>query len=302
MKQRQSDLRRYLFGIFGVLSLAGILVLGLVLFHERVAFFNPAGEIARQQRDLFLFAVALILIVVIPVFVMLFWFAWKFRENNKKASYRPEFTGSKKLETLWWGIPIAIIIVLASVTWVTSHTLDPFRPLASNKVPLQVQVIALQWKWLFIYLDSSVASVNELHLPSDRPVEFTITSDAPMNSFWIPKLGGQVYAMSGMSTKLHLIADKKGVYEGRSANISGKGFADMEFATIVTSQSEFNAWQSNLSKQDLPALNTESYSKLAHKSVEKSPRFYVRADKDLYNAVIQSYMEHNQLTRTRGQR
>lgn len=291
MKKSREELRPYLFGVFIALALAIGLAALLFIFRDHVAFFNPAGEIAMQQRNLFLFAIALMMIVILPVFFMLFFFAWKFRESNKKASYRPLWDGNKKLETLWWGVPIAIITILAGVTWITSHSLDPFKPLVHEKSPLKVQVVALEWKWLFIYPDEQVASVNELHIPTNRPVEFTITSDAPMNSFWIPKLGGQVYAMAGMSTKLHLIANHTGVYEGVSANISGKGFADMKFNVIAAPENEYTSWISTTKKLNGTPLTSDSYAVLRQQSIEKNPKFYAFATPGLYDTIVHSYMD-----------
>ncbi|QQS18243.1 ubiquinol oxidase subunit II [Candidatus Saccharibacteria bacterium] len=209
----------------------GALVVGLLVvlsLNHSFPLLQTRGEIANRQRDLLVFATALALLVLVPVYFMIFTFAWRYRAGHKQ-DYKPEWDTHKGYEALWWGIPIAIISVLAVVTWVTSHSLDPFKPLASSQKPLQVQVVALQWKWLFIYPEQGVASVNEVAFPASRPVEFTMTSDAPMNSFWIPQLAGQIYVMSGMSTKLHVVADVPGVYQGMSSNISGKGFADMKF-------------------------------------------------------------------------
>jgi cytochrome o ubiquinol oxidase subunit II len=291
MKKSREEVRPYLFGVFVALTLAIGFAALLYIFRDHIAFFNPAGEIAMQQRNLFLFAIALMMIVILPVFFMLFFFAWKFRETNKKATYRPLWDGNKKLEVLWWGVPIAIISILAGVTWVTSHSLDPFKPLSHEKTPLKVQVVALEWKWLFIYPEEQIASVNELHIPTDRPIEFTITSDAPMNSFWIPKLGGQIYAMAGMSTKLHLIANNPGVYKGSSANISGKGFADMKFNVIASPENEYASWVNTTKDLRVTTLTSESYAFLKQQSIEKNPKFYADVAPDLYDTIVHSYMD-----------
>lgn len=296
MKQKQTELKRYLFGVLFALLIAFGLAALLFVFRDNVAFFNPAGTIAREQRDLFIFTTLLMMIVVIPVFIMLFVFAWKFREGNEKAKYRPNWDHNNKLEMLWWGIPIAIIAVLAVVTWVTSHTLDPFRAIEHEKQPVKVQVVAMEWKWLFIYEETGIASVNELHLPTDRPVEFTITSDGAMNSFWIPKLGSQIYAMAGMSTKLNLLADKTGVFEGVSANISGEGFADMKFSVVVTNENEFNDWQKAIQSLETAHLDKSTYAKLAERSIEKDPRFYSGSTDGLYESIVHSYMKPDNVT------
>lgn len=251
---------------------------------------NPEGEIARKQRDLILFTVGLSLLVVIPVFFMLGFFAWKFRESNpKKQKYTPNWSSSRLLEFIWWGIPILIIAILGVVTWISSHELDPYRKLESDKKALEVQVVALQWKWLFIYPDQKIASVNELHIPEKTPINFTITSDAPMNSFWIPSLGGQIYAMSGMSTKLHLIADSTGQYKGSSANISGTGFSDMNFKVISQTENDFNAWVSGVESSS-HGLNQLSYDKLAEPAIHEKPQFFTLEKDNLYDTIVMKYM------------
>jgi cytochrome o ubiquinol oxidase subunit 2 len=216
--------------VFGVVTLAGLVALFAVLMNgHNIAVLDPAGIIGSKQKELILFTTLLGVFVVIPVLVLLFGVAWKYREGNTNARYTPNVGGNRKLEILWWGIPAIIILVLSIVTWKSSHELDPYKELSGTKEHMMVQVISLQWKWLFIYPDLGIASINYLPFPDQTPMHFQITSDAPMNSFWIPNLGGQVYAMSGMSTELHLQADNPGIYRGSSANISGAGFAHMNF-------------------------------------------------------------------------
>lgn len=251
---------------------------------------NPQGEIATKERGLFIFTVLLSLIVVVPVFTLLIVFTLKYRDTNKKKSaYRPNWEGSRILEVIWWGIPCAIILVLGFVTWQSSHQLDPYKHLDSKVKALNVQVVALQWKWLFIYPDQHVASINLLQIPEKTPINFTITSDAPMNSFWIPSLGGQIYAMSGMSTKLSLMADKTGDYNGSSANISGTGFADMKFIARSSSQSDFNTWVKNAQHTGLK-LDLTSYSQLAKPATVAKPIFYALSDTGLYDEIVMKYM------------
>lgn len=186
--------------------------------------FNPKGDVARDERDLIILATGLMLLVVIPVIVMTFLFAYRYRATNKKARYSPRWASSHKIEAVVWGVPFLIICVLGWVTWETTHALDPYRPLDSDVPHLNVQVVATDWKWLFIYPDLGIASVNELAIPVNTPVSFTVTSDAAMTSFFIPALGGQIYAMAGMQTKLHLIANEIGQYRGIAANYNGRGF------------------------------------------------------------------------------
>lgn len=254
-----------------------------------VAVLNPQGTIAEQQRNLIVFTVMLSAIVVIPVFIMLFAFAWRYREGNTKAKYTPNKDSNWLLEVVWWGIPCIIILVLSIVTWRTSHSLDPYKPLDSNVKPVKIQVVALQWKWLFIYPEQDVASVNLVTFPAKTPVNFEITSDAPMNSFWIPSLAGQIYAMSGMSTKLHIMADKPGVYEGASANISGEGFASMKFKAKATTKDDFEAWVRS-AKNSGNDLTLESYNQLARPAIAKQPKLYDLKENNLYDTIVMKYM------------
>ncbi len=272
-----------------LLLMLGIVTTAVLFFKGvDVAVLHPQGEIADKQRNLIVFTVLLSAIVVIPVFVLLAFFAWKYRESNTKAIYTPDWDGNKLLESMWWGIPCAIILALSIVTWQTSHELDPYKSLNSNVKPINVQVVALQWKWLFIYPDHHIASVNVLQFPEKTPINFTLTADAPMNSFWIPSLGSQVYAMSGMSTQLHLMATTTGEYHGSSANISGKGFADMTFTARSSSHADFDRWVKQVQSAD--SLDMTSYSKLAQPGVNKQPVFYSLKDHTLYDKIIMKYM------------
>jgi cytochrome o ubiquinol oxidase subunit 2 len=229
------------------------------------------------------------LIVVIPVFVLTFGIAWKYRASNTKAKYSPDWDHNRTAETIWWLIPTAIIGVLAIITWQSSHDLDPYKALDSARKPVTVQVVALQWKWLFIYPEQGIASVNMLEFPEDTPVNFEITGDAPMNSFWIPQLGGQVYAMAGMTTKLHLMADKPGNYDGSSANLSGQGFAGMRFTAKAVTQADFDAWTTSM-RRSPTALTTSEYNNLAKPSENNAVKSYVATEPDLYDRIIMKYM------------
>jgi cytochrome o ubiquinol oxidase subunit 2 len=278
-----------------VLFVAIIIGLGLFLLlsGKNIAVLNPQGVVAGKQKDLIIFTTLLGMVIIIPVFVMLFAFAWKFREGNKKAKYTPEVSGSRWLETIWWAIPIAIIAILSVVTWYSSHDLDPYRQLASEKKPIRVQVVALQWKWLFIYPDQGVASVNELRFPEKTPVNFEITADAPMSAFWIPNLGSQTYAMNGMSSKLSLEADKIGEYRGSNSNINGKGYADMNFKAIVTSQQDFTQWTKDIfTPEDHLDLMMSTYEELAKPSEKYPVKYYMLHDQRLYDKILNKYMQH----------
>lgn len=271
--------------LMGTLGIAFFLLQGVDF-----AILNPKGEVANRQMQLIIIATLLGLIVVVPVFVMLFYVAWKYREGNTKAKYMPEWKNNNYVEALWWGIPLVIITVLGVVAWQSSHELDPYKPLSSDEKPVKIQVVALQWRWLFIYPEDNIASINEVHIPVGRPVNFEITADAPMNSFWIPKLGGQVYAMTGMSTKLHLKADEAGDYEGRSANISGEGFADMKFMTKAVSEYNYQDWVKSAKRSSLQ-LDRTLYDELAKPSKELIPQYYILKQPDLYDTIVMKYMK-----------
>ncbi|NDC21944.1 ubiquinol oxidase subunit II [bacterium] len=257
---------------------------------HNLAVLNPKGVIAFEERKLLFITILLSALVVVPVFCLTIFISWKYRESNKKAKYSPHWDHDPKLEFAWWAIPVVIISILAVLTWQYSHSLDPFKPLQSNKQPLHVQVIALQWRWLFIYPDQHVAAVNTMPIQINRPINLHITSDAPMNSIWIPQLAGQIYAMSGMSTKLHLDARHPGVYKGVSANISGKGFAGMTFSVPATNNKEFNDWMKKAKKSN-NVLTYEKYNELAKPSTNRQVILYSDVDNDLYNKVIMKYMQ-----------
>lgn len=275
-----------------IIFICVLLLVGVYIFlsNADLDILNPQGEVAQKQKDLIVFATVLSATVVVPVFALTLFIAMKYKETNKKAKYTPNWDGNKLLESIWWGIPIALILVLSVVTYKSSHDLDPFKPLESEKKAMTVQVIALEWKWLFIYPEQNIATVNYLQIPEDTPVKFEITADAPMNSFWIPKLGGQIYAMSGMTTNLNLIANDQGEYDGVSANISGEGFAGMKFKVKSTSDSEFQKWV-NSTKQSDKLLTKPAYQELAEPSANVQPMFFSNVDAGLYNTVMVRYMD-----------
>ncbi|MDB6052023.1 MAG: cyoA 1 [Pseudomonas sp.] len=250
--------------------------------------FNPKGHIAAQERDLIILATALMLLVVIPVIVMTFVFAYRFRATNKKAVYRPRWASSHKIEAVVWGFPLVIVLILGVVTWQTTHELDPYRPLDSDVDPINVQVIATDWKWLFIYPDLGIASVNELAVPVHTPVNFTITSDAAMTSFFIPALGGQIYAMAGMQTKLHLIANEVGQYRGIAANYNGQGFSDMHFTTFASTPEQFEQWVQKVRTAPL-SLNRATYDVLARPTIRHPITYYSSVDSQLFQTIVDKY-------------
>ncbi len=266
--------------------------IGLVVWYlhaKNFAVLNPRGVVAFRERRLMITTVLLGLLVVVPVYILTFSIAWRYREGNKKARYSPELAGNRWAETVWWGIPLAIIGVLSVITWNSSHALDPHRALQLSGTPMTIQVVALDWKWLFIYPQQGVASVNLAEFPVGTPVTFNITADAPMNSFWIPQLGSQIYAMPGMSSKLNLAADKPGSYDGSSANISGRGFAGMRFTAQATSEADFNNWL-GIVRSSPDSLGMGDYKRLARPSENNPVQLYASVDRDLYNKVLLKYM------------
>lgn len=287
MAVKKSSRRQFL--LLGTVSALLLLTIIYLLSDNNFAVLNPKGTIAEQQKNLLIFSTALMLLVIVPVFFMAFYFAYKYRETNKKSRYTPNWDSNKKLEFAWWFLPFIIIFVLGVTTYRTSHSLDPFRPIATQNKPLNVQVVALQWKWLFIYPEHNVASLNYLQLPQNTPINFSITSDAPMNSFWIPQLGSQIYAMPGMSTKLHLLADTPGTYRGVSANISGEGFAGMDFKVNVDSEVDFLQWIAKSKTVNSP-LNGSVYEKLVQPSSNSPEATFSSVSNDLYDRAIMKYM------------
>ena len=254
----------------------------------------PSGVVANQQRTLFWFTVGLSALVVIPVFVLLGVFAWRYRAGNRTREYQPEWSENNKLEAIWWGIPIAIIGVLAVVTYITSHSLDPYRPIASSQPPIEVKVVALQWKWLFIYPEYEMASVNDLTIPVDRPVHFSLTADAPMSAFWVPALGSQIYSMNSMSSQLHLMATQQGTYKGYNTNVNGTGYADMVFDVHVVDDAAFKTW-TTAAVDSGNHLTRATFDDLSKPSISQ-PQYFHLHDKGLYDAIVMQNMGQSMTT------
>jgi cytochrome o ubiquinol oxidase subunit 2 len=253
---------------------------------------NPKGSVGLAERDLIATSTWAMLIVVVPVIVLTLYFAWRYRASNRNADYRPGWTHSTAIEVAVWTIPTLIILFLAVLTWKSTHELDPYRPLESQVKPINVEVVALDWKWLFIYPDLGIASVNQLAIPVGTPVNFRITSDTVMNSFFIPQLGGQIYAMAGMQTRLHLIADHTGDYAGLAANFSGRGFSDMKFRTLATSPEDFNAWVAKV-RASSDRLDMDRYHAVSEPSEKDPVRYFSTVDPKLFNNIIARYNNGN---------
>ncbi|MBP9852955.1 MAG: cytochrome o ubiquinol oxidase subunit [Patescibacteria group bacterium] len=290
-KQQKQNMSRGAVALFfvGIVFLVAFILWSLGDGHL-FRLFETSGQVATKQRNLIVFTMLLSLVVLLPTYTMLYMFAWKYREGHKKQ-YKPDWDSNFSLEFVWWLIPIVIIGVLAVVTYKTSHSLDPYKPLASTNEPIQVQVVALNWKWLFIYPQEGVASVNEFAFPVDRPVELTLTSDGPMASFWAPELAGQIYVMAGMSTKLHVDANKIGIYEGVNSNITGKGYSDMRFKAKVMSSQSYEDWLTRAANSD-KVLSATTLTNLRKETVANPVTYFALQKKDVYKTIEGQYMGH----------
>ncbi|HUO56153.1 MAG TPA: COX aromatic rich motif-containing protein [Candidatus Paceibacterota bacterium] len=266
--------------------------LGILAYADRarLVVLDPAGPIAYGEKAVIITTLALCAVIVVPVFVMLFVFAWTYRASNPKSacSHHAEwdhFSGVS--EFLWWIPPMIIIFILGILAWKSSHALDPYIPLPGQS--MEVDVVALDWKWLFIYPREGIASVNMLEIPEDTPVHFYLTADAPMNSFWVPSLGGQIMVMPGMTTQLNLEADRVGAFNGLSGNISGEGFAGMNFTVESVPQTDFNSWVQAIKQTNMP-LTADSYAALAAPSSYNAVTYYSSVDPHLYIGISMRYM------------
>lgn len=270
--------------LLGLLPLLGTLLLGGC----NMTLLDPKGQVGLDERNLIITATLLMLLVVVPVIVMTFAFAWKYRASNTNATYAPKWSHSTKIEIAVWAVPILIIIALGYVTYKSTHALDPYRPLDSDVKPITIEVVALDWKWLFIYPEQGIATVNKIVIPAHTPINFKVTSDSVMNSFFIPGLGGQIYAMAGMQTKLHLIANQNTELEGISANYSGAGFTGMKFKVIATNQEDFDAWVSDVKKAP-KQLEKAEYEALSKPSQNNPVELYSSFTPNLFQTIVDKY-------------
>jgi cytochrome o ubiquinol oxidase subunit 2 len=256
-------------------------------FFSNFLLLNPKGAIAAAELGLLVQATLFMLIVAVPVYFLIFYFARQYRAGNVHARYQPKWEHSKMEELIWWAIPFEIVLILGAITWSSTHELHPPKPL-SVEPPLVVQVVALDWKWLFIYPDLGIATVNHLALPVGKPVRFDITADAPVNSFWIPSLGGQIYAMTGMVNRLNLIADESGEYWGRAANYSGEGFADMKFRVDALPADQFSTWVAEVRALD-NNLSSLAYEDVSAPGVPETPLYYSAVEHDLFDLIVAQF-------------
>jgi len=273
----------------GLLLLPAILLAGC-----NTVVMNPSGDIASQQGRLIVISTLLMLLIIVPVIALVVLFAWRYRQSNTSAPYEPDWDHSTRLELVIWGAPLLIIIALGLLTWITTHTLDPYRPLAridANRPvtpemkPLTVEVVALDWKWLFIYPEQGIATVNELAAPVDTPIQFKITASNVMNSFYIPALAGQIYAMPSMETKLHAVINKPGEYEGFSSNYSGAGFSHMRFKFHGLDQKGFDEWVAK-AKAESATMKRADYLELEKPSEREPARLFGTVDQGLFHDIV----------------
>lgn len=272
------------FGLLILLSLAGC--------HEAATgVLNPEGIVTYAERHLFFNALALMLIVVIPVIIMSFAFIIRYRASHKTAEYKPNWAHNVFFEIIWWGVPCAIIIVLAIITSIMTHKLDPYRKINVPGTIMPVEAVALPWKWLFIYPTQNIATVNRLEIPKGQQVEFFLTSDnVPMSAFFIPQLSSQIYTMAGMRTRLHLVASRDGIFEGLNAQYNGDGFSDMHFEVHVVAPAEMQRWVKQV-KQSSNPLTLSAYQKLLQPVSNAPVQYYSSAVPGLFEHIVQKYKQ-----------
>lgn len=296
--RRISSKEKYSFTLIKlIMKFLGVLLFSLLILSltackaHLVGILNPKGIVADEERKLFFDTLALMMIVVLPVIIMSFAFVYHYQVSHRVQDYKPNWAHSYFLESLWWGIPCVIILILAILTWQKTQELDPFHPIPHhNQQPMLIQAIALPWKWLFIYPEQGIATVNYLVVPVGEQVEYWITADnVPMSAFFIPQLGSQIYAMAGMRTRLHLLANHPGVYEGLNTQFNGGGFSDMHFTVHAVPATEMQTWIEEVKKSP-SQLTEEAYQLLLKPSVANKPQFFSNASGDFFQKVIDIYM------------
>ena len=251
--------------------------------------FHPKGPIADDQHQLMITAVLMMLVLAVPTLALLYFFAWRYREGGKRAIVNHHSNHGRFFSVLLWAIPSTLVLLLVSIMLPATQKLEPQKSILSTNPPLSIQVVALRWKWLFIYPEQNIATVNYVQIPVDTPVQFDLTADeAPMNSFWIPHLAGQLYAMTGHENRLNLMAETPGDYQGSAAEINGAGFAGMRFITRATSKEDFDHWVQH-ARQSPGVLDAVAYRKLLTPSTNNQVAFYSAAQTDLYDTILAKY-------------
>ncbi|WMY97486.1 MAG: ubiquinol oxidase subunit II [Arsenophonus sp.] len=269
----------------------------IILSNCKMVLMNPKGLISSEQKEIIIFSLFLLLLIIIPVILMTIIFSIKYNENNKKSIYKPDWDYSAKIEIICWVIPVIIISLLSFIAWKSTHKLDPYIELnniKSKNNPITIQVISSDWKWIFIYPEYNIATINEISFPVDVPINFRITSASVMNSFFIPALGGQIYSMAGMQTKLHLMADTIGVYKGFSSSYSGHGFSNMKFKVIVCNNEDYYKWIKNVQHSSRKIDKMESFNKILK---ENNHNYYTMHfsyfSPNIYKDLILSFAHHH---------
>jgi len=255
---------------------------------SQMLLLDPKGPIGEAERFVIIAAFGLMLIVVIPVFVMVFWFARRYRASNREATYRPNWSYSTKIDLAMWLVPLAIVTALGILSWSATYRLDPYKPIESGVKPLRIEVVSLDWKWLFIYPDYDIAVVNQLVFPVRVPLSFRLTSATVLTSFFIPQLGSQIYALAGRQSRLHLMADEPGTYAGHNQQFSGRGYADMHFKAIAVSREQFDAWVQN-TRQSPAKLDPARYQKLEKPGVGSPVMQFSVVQPGLFDKIVSKY-------------
>jgi cytochrome o ubiquinol oxidase subunit 2 len=282
--ERKGTLRRLRSGDAGAARFA-VFMAPIVLTACQPAVLDPKGPIGFAEKSILIDSVVIMLAIVLPTIIATLAFAWWFRASNERAHHLPDWAYSGRIELVVWSIPLMVIMLLGGVAWIGSHDLDPAKPLTSNTPPLEVQVVSMDWKWLFIYPSQSVASVNRLVVPAGVPIHFSLTSASVMNVFFVPQLGSMIYTMNGMTTQLNLQADAPGTYRGLSAHFSGDGFSDMHFDVLAVPAERFAAWI-EATRNTGPTLDPGSYAALARQSMNTSPFTFRAADPKLFQQIV----------------
>ncbi|MEM1378381.1 MAG: ubiquinol oxidase subunit II [Pseudomonadota bacterium] len=285
------------------LSISTLILGALLLAGCNTVVLNAPGDVAAQQGDLIIYATILMLIVILPVMGLTAYFAWRYRDTNQDASYDPDWDHSISLEIVVWSVPLAIIICLAGLTWVATHRLDPYKPLQrisadqpiSEEVePMIIQVVALDWKWMFIYPEHDVATINEVAVIVDRPVEFQLTSTTVMNALYVPAMSGMIYAMAGMQTELNAVMNEPGTYEGFSGNYSGEGFSHMRFDMHATDEAEFDAWVAKV-KDGGRKLDRLTFIELDKPTINHDVEYFDTIEGDMWRRIVNMCVGYDQL-------
>lgn len=275
----------------------GVMLLALMILSGcDLALFNPKGEIAEYEKWLLIFSAGIMLLVIIPCIIMAVVFPWWFRESNQKAKYHPEWRESKTLEKFMWGVPIVITVILAFIVIQSTIDLNPKKPIESEHDELVIEVVSMDWQWLFIYPEEGIATINELYLPVDRPLKFRLTSQTVMNAFFVPQLGTQLDVMSGMENVLHLIVNEPGRFQGASYGYSGAGYSDMKFPVIAVPMADFDAWVLKMQSTDNHPLTWAKYQEMVKAQPINAPvQYFHPIDKGIYLRIIGQFMDLKEL-------